>query len=160
MTKGPTNACIAFHCDGGYASSTSQIALNPPTDYAGGQLCYFVNDKVHFLERPVGSLVQHPPFVLHGVTNLTSGTRKSLFIVDKENGLGEAGVLVADQKQVNDFLKTRVPKTIICAVCSDKPADLVLVPCGHFCLCESCAPEVTSCPKCRANIISKQRVNF
>ena len=61
MTKGPTNACIAFHCDGGYATSTSQIALNSPSEYTGGQLCFFVNDHVHFLERPVGSLVQHPP---------------------------------------------------------------------------------------------------
>lgn len=27
MTKGPTNACIAFHCDGAYVTSTPQIAL-------------------------------------------------------------------------------------------------------------------------------------
>ena len=33
MTTGPTNACISFHCDGSYASSTSQIALNDPAEY-------------------------------------------------------------------------------------------------------------------------------
>jgi hypothetical protein len=30
MTRGPTKACIDFHCDGFYATSTSQIALNDP----------------------------------------------------------------------------------------------------------------------------------
>lgn len=113
MTKGPTNACIAFHCDGGYATSTSQVALNSPTEYSGGQLCFFVNDQLHFLKRPVGSLVQHTPKVLHGVTNLTSGTRKSLFIVDRENGLGEDGVIVADDSNVNEFLESRLLKSNI-----------------------------------------------
>ena len=41
MTRGPTNACIDFHCDGGYATSTSQIALNDPSEYAGGASCLF-----------------------------------------------------------------------------------------------------------------------
>jgi ubiquitin len=158
MTKGPTNACIAFHCDGGYATSTSQIALNPPSEYTGGQLCFFVNDHVHFLQRPVGSLVQHPPRVLHGVTNLTSGTRKSLFIVDEENGLGEDGVIVANEAQVNEFLESRLPKVSMCIACMNKPADHVLIPCGHLCLCTDCVPRVTSCPTCRATIDGKQRV--
>ena len=79
MTTGPTNACIEFHCDGWYATSTSQIALNSPTEYDGGDLCFFVNDQVHFLPRPVGSLFQHPAKVLHGVTQLTRGTRKKAY---------------------------------------------------------------------------------
>ena len=34
--------------------------------------------------------LQHAPLVLlHGVTSVTEGTRKSLFIVDSTNGLGE-----------------------------------------------------------------------
>ena len=91
-TLGPTNSCIDFHCDGGYATSTSQIPLNSPSEYKGGQLCFFVNDRLHFVTRPRGSLVQHPPNVLHGVTQVTEGMRKSLFIVDVTNGLGEEGV--------------------------------------------------------------------
>lgn len=103
MTKGPTNACIGFHCDGGYATSTAQIALNDPSEYKGGQLCYFMNNKVHFLTRPKGSIVQHPPGVLHGVTNLKEGTRKSLFILDESNGLGEGGVVHVTEDHVNEF---------------------------------------------------------
>ena len=107
MTRGPTNSCIDFHCDGGYASSTSQIPLNPPSEYNGGQLYFFVNDQLHSVPRPAGSLVQHPPQVLHGVTSVTEGTRKSLFIVDSSNGLGERGVVQLTSDDVVSFLAKR-----------------------------------------------------
>ena len=106
-TRGPTNSCIGFHCDGRYATSTSQIPLNSPTEYKGGQICYFVNDELHFVPRPRGSLVQHPPDVLHGVTQVTEGMRKSLFIVDEVNGLGETGVVVVSEDDVASFLAYR-----------------------------------------------------
>ena len=89
MTKASHN-CINFHCDGIYATSTSQIPLNEPSEYKGGKLCYFVNDQLHFVPRTPGSLVQHPPKGLHGVTRVTEGTRKSFFIVDSSNGLGRS----------------------------------------------------------------------
>lgn len=104
MTKGPTNSCIDFHCDGAYASSTSQIPLNSPFEYKGGSLCFFVNDHLHKVPRIAGSLVQHPPQILHGVTSVTEGTRKSLFIVDKSNGLGEDGVVNLTSDHVVSFL--------------------------------------------------------
>lgn len=112
MTKGPTNACIAFHTDGHSHNqcdaSTSQIALNSPGEYEGGQLCFFVNNKVDFLIRPIGSLVQHSGKVLHGVTNLISGTRKSLFIVDDSNELGyRDDVITPNAADAHEFLNTR-----------------------------------------------------
>lgn len=107
MTRGPTNSCIDFHCDGGYATSTSQIPLNPPWEYKGGSLCFFVNDQLHAIPRPPGSLVQHPPRVLHGVTSVTEGTRKSLFIVDQSNGLGDEGVVDLTSDDIISFLVHR-----------------------------------------------------
>eukprot|EP00985_Skeletonema_marinoi_P018867 scaffold10678_cov130-Skeletonema_marinoi.AAC.4 len=106
-TRGPTNSCIDFHCDGIYASSTSQMPLNSPTEYKGGHICFFVNDQLHFVPRPIGSLVQHPRNVLHGVTQVTEGMRKSLFIVDRDNGLGEGGVVVLSSDDVASFLAYR-----------------------------------------------------
>jgi ubiquitin-large subunit ribosomal protein L40e len=105
MTKGPTEACINFHCDGGYATATCQVALSDPnSDYKGGKLCYFVNDILHVLEdRPIGSIVSHPRAVLHAVTTVTEGSRKSLFVVDSTNGLGEANVIDVKQQHVTDF---------------------------------------------------------
>ena len=104
MTRGPTNSCISFHCDGGYATSTSQIPLNPQSECKGGNLFFFVNDHLHKVPRVPGSLVQHPPRVLHGVSSVTEGTRKSLFIVDQSNGLGENGVIQLTSDHVVAFL--------------------------------------------------------
>ncbi|GAX26752.1 hypothetical protein FisN_2Hh298 [Fistulifera solaris] len=164
MTKGPTNACINFHCDGGYATRTSQIALNDPSEYVGGRLVFFVNDVLHVLERPAGSLVQHPRQVLHGVTCLTSGTRKSLFVVDRFNGLGEGGVVEVSSDQVDGFQrwKENADFTVSkCVVCHSRRSCQVLIPCGHLCLCDACVASVsTECPICRGRIQIKQRVFF
>ena len=107
MTKGPTNSCINFHCDGGYASSTSQIPLNAASEYDGGTICFFMKDYLHMVPRVPGSLVQHPPSVLHGVTSVTRGTRKSLFIVDYPNGLGMKGVIDLTSDHIIAFLAQR-----------------------------------------------------
>jgi len=88
-----------------YASSTSQIALNEPTEYKDGRLVCFVNDSLKVLERVAGSMVQHPPKVLHGVTSLTSGTKQGLFVVDPEDGLGERGVIEVTRGHVRSFLR-------------------------------------------------------
>ena len=107
MTKGPTNSCINFHCDGGYASLTCQIPLNATSEYDGGSLCFFVNDHLHLVPRIPGSLVQHKRAILDGVTSVTRGTRKSLFIVDYANGLGEGGVVELTSDHVVSFLAQR-----------------------------------------------------
>ena len=106
ISKGPTDACINFHCDGGYATGTVQIALNNLYEYKGGKLCFFVNGRLDILDRPRGSISQHPAKVLHGVTALTYGTRKSLFVVDESNGLGDDhdNVLTVTEDHVHDFL--------------------------------------------------------
>ena len=112
MTLGPTNACINFHCDGTYASRTLQVALNDPAEYQGGRLCFLQAGELVVLERPAGSSCCHLAKVLHAVTTLTAGTRKSLFVVDESNGLGEGAVVAVTAAHVGRFLaarRTRVP---------------------------------------------------
>ncbi|ENN73297.1 hypothetical protein D910_08984 [Dendroctonus ponderosae] len=42
----------------------------------------------------------------------------------------------------------------VCAVCKSNP--IILLPCGHVCLCEDCAEDITDqCPICRSNINTK-----
>lgn len=105
ITKGPTDACINFHCDGNYATGTVQVALNDPAEYSGGTLCFFLNDQIHELPRPIGSVTQHPAKVLHAVRRLFHGSRKSLFVVDEQNGLGEGTILKVDSEDLHDFEK-------------------------------------------------------
>ena len=37
----------------------------------------------------------------------------------------------------------------LCSVCLDQDKSIMLEPCRHVCLCQECAPRVTSCPICR-----------
>ena len=110
VTTAPTNSYIEFHTDdnpdtmGAVASATLQLALNGTEDFVGGRLVFFVKGKLHVLERPAGSLVSHPPSVLHAVTALKEGTRYSLFIVDVENGRNEKGVVVVKEQDISNFL--------------------------------------------------------
>jgi len=43
-----------------------------------------------------------------------------------------------------------------CVVCFDNEHDVVIVPCGHYCLCHSCAKEIEKstkkCPMCRGRM--------
>ena len=125
MTCGPTNSCINFHCDGHYATSTSQIPLNPTSEYEGGDLVFFKNDELQTVSRIPGSLVQHPPKVLHGVTSVLRGKRKSLFIVDEDNGLGEGGVIVLDQEDIRGFDADAALTSMIYDVLRREPVYLI-----------------------------------
>eukprot|EP01138_Halocafeteria_seosinensis_P012374 gb/GECG01012644.1/.p1 GENE.gb/GECG01012644.1/~~gb/GECG01012644.1/.p1 ORF type:complete len:261 (+),score=23.42 gb/GECG01012644.1/:1-783(+) len=107
-TEGPTDACIGFHCDGDYASTTCQIALNSDSEYYGGELCFFMKDGLHFPRRPQGCMTKHTRTILHAVTALHRGVRKSLFLVDKSNGLGEGGVHHVQVSAVEGFLKRKM----------------------------------------------------
>ncbi|XP_001352428.2 mitochondrial E3 ubiquitin protein ligase 1 [Drosophila pseudoobscura] len=44
----------------------------------------------------------------------------------------------------------------LCVVCVTNPKEIILLPCGHVCLCEDCSPHIaTHCPVCRGKIVSR-----
>ncbi|XP_022127953.2 mitochondrial E3 ubiquitin protein ligase 1 [Pieris rapae] len=44
----------------------------------------------------------------------------------------------------------------LCVVCSDNPKEIILLPCGHVCLCEDCSENIRdNCPICRERIHSR-----
>lgn len=49
-----------------------------------------------------------------------------------------------------------------CVCCMDMPAKVVLVPCGHMCVCESCGVDLKrrrmACPMCRSTVKAIQKV--
>jgi hypothetical protein len=50
-----------------------------------------------------------------------------------------------------------------CVVCFDAPKDHIIVPCGHQCVCEACAEQLTktrtpTCPVCREPILQTMKV--
>ncbi|XP_046482868.1 mitochondrial E3 ubiquitin protein ligase 1 [Neodiprion pinetum] len=49
----------------------------------------------------------------------------------------------------------------ICVVCRSNPKEIILLPCGHVCLCEDCAEGIiTQCPVCRTTISQKNPAYF
>lgn len=45
-----------------------------------------------------------------------------------------------------------------CVVCRDYGRDYCCLPCGHYCLCGECAPNLKLCPKCACPVTNFQRV--
>ncbi|XP_052847313.1 mitochondrial E3 ubiquitin protein ligase 1-like isoform X2 [Drosophila gunungcola] len=44
----------------------------------------------------------------------------------------------------------------LCVVCGTNAKEIILLPCGHVCLCENCSQMISiTCPVCRCNIESK-----
>ncbi len=46
----------------------------------------------------------------------------------------------------------------LCVVCMDAALQMVLVPCGHVCVCENCSKQITFCPMCRQPVQQAIRV--
>lgn len=46
-----------------------------------------------------------------------------------------------------------------CAVCLERQKTVLLRPCNHMCLCETCSDSVRECPLCRQAIIERIRVH-
>lgn len=57
-----------------------------------------------------------------------------------------------------EMSKTRETKeSRTCIICLENEKSVVLMPCRHMCLCETCGAmdRITQCPLCRKNIIHK-----
>lgn len=99
-------SAIDFHCQSMDNTSTSQITLN--SDYVGGTMYFFVNDKLQKIGKHPGSLVSYPPKVLSGVSEVTEGEMKFLRVVDKCNNLREEDIIIpVTWEQVMAFVNAR-----------------------------------------------------
>lgn len=51
-----------------------------------------------------------------------------------------------------------------CSICMDHEAQYAMIPCGHLCMCESCAVDaalnIRDCPICRARVHKKIKIYF
>jgi hypothetical protein len=73
--------------------------------------------------------------------------------------------MVVNVEKVDQFIETcpapspvQGPRASTWIACYDRPADHVLIPCGHFCLCSECVQHVGGrCPLCGIPIEGKQR---
>jgi len=45
-----------------------------------------------------------------------------------------------------------------CVVCMDRPKEVLLQPCKHYCVCVTCSNDIDQCPLCQGMIESKLRI--
>ena len=59
------------------------------------------------------------------------------------------------ERQQN-VLENEQPEVQACVVCCQNRRGIILLPCGHVCLCEDCSARITDfCPVCRREIVTK-----
>lgn len=61
---------------------------------------------------------------------------------------------IVQNQQFEDSNEDRlIPK---CSICLDNNCSIVLIPCGHACVCHSCCSSLRNCPICRRVVSSHQ----
>lgn len=82
------------------------------------------------------------------------------YLRDRKKKLEEENL----KRQVEEIRKERrrktrdvdLPESQVCVVCRQNPREIILLPCGHVCLCEDCADGIHEhCPVCRKDIEMK-----
>lgn len=65
--------------------------------------------------------------------------------------------LAASRKERRQRVRdTDLREDQLCVVCRTNPREIILLPCGHVCLCEDCAGDINNdCPLCRTPISQK-----
>ena len=76
------------------------------------------------------------------------GTHKFFYHVDKHS-IKIVDTLPDEKVEVNKIYASEE-----CCICLDDECNMVIVPCGHMCLCSDCSGEYNSgrCPMCRGNV--------
>lgn len=73
-------------------------------------------------------------------------------------------ITIVNDEQIPNT-NTQMPSTIYesetCCVCMDLACDIVMVDCGHLCMCHECSPRYieSTCPMCRSYIQSRIHKN-
>src|SRR3972149_7808690 len=84
------------------------------------------------------------------------GPAGKFFYRIKKSAITVLDTNVSTEEQKVSVNKIYEDENTDCVVCLDKPHDVVIVPCGHYCLCSICASTLhrTSgkCPLCRGKI--------
>ena len=127
------------------------------------------NDVTELLEAERKATVQNTRDLLEGAYKARVQSEESLReeILDRE----DAYVLLHERKEVlasevnaqrgalELLEEERISRDGVCCICQASPATCVMVPCGHWCICDTCGKrahqgfrEERTCPLCRKQV--------
>ena len=72
--------------------------------------------------------------------------------------MGQAVVYAPSSSSSSQIARVSSRRATDCVVCMDAAATHALVPCGHKCVCESCASRLSTCPTCRTPVQAHLRI--
>ena len=69
-----------------------------------------------------------------------------------------AGRNIGPDQHLPSYSPATLPRASVCCICLDAPANHLVMPCRHLCLCGACGQGLRDCPICRAGIQSIEQV--
>ncbi|XP_013396547.1 baculoviral IAP repeat-containing protein 7-A-like [Lingula anatina] len=103
-------------------------------------LCETIPSPQYGEEQPVAAILKEIP--ASQKSQIYSNHQASQFVNGQDKDMAEA--LRLENQRLRDER--------ICKICMDADVAVVILPCGHFVCCESCAPALMKCPICRVDI--------
>ncbi|KAL3269615.1 hypothetical protein HHI36_008679 [Cryptolaemus montrouzieri] len=147
-----------------YSRDGNMLQLQPPTN---GTPFYLTNMQVTSLVKKLENSKRNYRWLclLFGAIGIVVGgliIRK--YLKHRAKLIQEAEI----KKQLEESRRERRKKTRtkdfgdnqMCVVCKTNPIEIILLPCGHVCLCEDCSAGIQDfCPVCRT-IIERKSVAY
>lgn len=143
-----------------YNKESNTLRLQPPSN---GTPFYLTNMQVTSLVKKLEGSRRNYKWlcILFGTIGIVVGA----LILRKYLGYRAKAIEEAEiKKQLEETRRERRKKNRtadlsdnqLCVVCKSNPIEIILLPCGHVCLCEDCSVDIrNNCPVCRAFIEKK-----
>ncbi|CAH1375065.1 mitochondrial E3 ubiquitin protein ligase 1-like [Tenebrio molitor] len=143
-----------------YSQDANILRLQPPSN---GAPFYLTNMQVTSLIKKLNGSKKNYRLlcILFGTIGLVIGgliIRKYWQYKDRliEESKRKQMLDESRRKRRRQMRDQNLPENQICVVCKSNPIEIILLPCGHVCLCEDCSIDIsTNCPVCRAPIEKK-----
>ena len=161
LTKGTTLTGI-----GELTAGPDGVILRPPSD---GRSYYLVRDSLHSLIRGLESNKDFLKFLMKiflSIGVVISGAalwklyrkKKAEKDMNEQLDIIRANRDTQDVRTDDDDEGNIVPESVQCVVCLGAEREVILLDCGHVCVCGDCADRLIKgnhpCPVCRATIAS------
>lgn len=142
------------------------IKINLNDNYQGGKICYIPNKSVKTFLPKTGTLIKHNNKFPYKIFDIENGTKYEIIIVDEIYTFNRDDIITLTEeiyeKVISQIQNTEENKINNCSICYSQKSNIVMVPCGHCCVCKICCDSANFrvCPVCRCEIEKTVKVYF